>query len=67
MSILGHGCPPLNGICHRYVKYQFCLLTFNVDLDLEPILRKLLHDTSTQNGEEIMLRKRSVGTFDLQL
>ena len=59
---------PLNGIGHRYViirdihvslnlvdNAQFCHLTINIDLDLEPIRRKLLHDASIQNGE-IMLR-----------
>ena len=40
-------------------QYQFCLLTFNIDLVLEPIRRKLIHDTRTQNGEA-MLWTRSI-------
>ena len=39
--------------------YQFYLLTFKVYLDNEPVTRKLLHDTSTQNGE-VMLRTKSI-------
>ena len=50
-------------ICHVRVDMvrtiSILSFDFNIDLDLEPTRRKLLHDTSAQNGE-VILRTRSI-------
>ena len=44
-------------------RYGLCLLTFNIDIDLESIRRNLFHDTSTRKGEEVMIQTSSIYFF----